>query len=69
MVGKLIAVLESIEKLPTYSYDSNSSTHYGLQILHRRLRFKLERSGKETKLIDRTGKPVEHPYCKHVPSK
>lgn len=61
LVAKLIAVLESIEKLPIYSYDANSSTHYGLQILHRRLRFKLERSDKEASLIDRTGMSLNSP--------
>ena len=55
LVTRLVSVLESIEKLPIYAYDNNSSAHYGLQILHRRLRFRLERSSKESALIDRTG--------------
>ncbi|XP_067942720.1 E3 ubiquitin-protein ligase HECTD1-like [Watersipora subatra] len=59
LVTRLVAVLESIEKLPTYMYDANSSTHYGLQILHRRMRFRLERSAKETTLIDRTERSLK----------
>jgi len=55
LVSKLISVLESTEKLPIYSYDTTSSAHYGLQILHRRVRFKLERASTEMGLIDRTG--------------
>ena len=34
LVRKLVAVLESIEKLPVYTYDSPSSG-YGLQVLYR----------------------------------
>ncbi|XP_014675759.1 PREDICTED: E3 ubiquitin-protein ligase HECTD1-like, partial [Priapulus caudatus] len=55
LVRKLIAVLESIEKLPVYLYDA-PGTSYGLQILTRRLRFRLERASGETSLIDRTGR-------------
>ena len=54
MVRKLVSVLESIEKLPVYLYD-NSQSGYGLQILTRRLRFRLERAPGENSLIDRTG--------------
>ncbi len=50
-----MSVLESIEKLPVYTYDSPGSG-YGLQILTRRLRFRLERSSGETALIDRSGR-------------
>ncbi|XP_053207496.1 E3 ubiquitin-protein ligase HECTD1-like isoform X2 [Panonychus citri] len=55
LVPKLVAVLESIEKLPVYIYDSPGSG-YGLQILTKRLRFRLERASGETALIDRTGR-------------
>ena len=55
LVKKLIAVLESIEKLPIYLYDNSTSSGYGLQILTRRLRFRLERAPGENGLIDRTG--------------
>ena len=59
MVGKLVAVLESIEKLPVYLYDSTSSG-YGLQILTRRLRFRLERAtGESSSLIDRSGRNLK----------
>ena len=37
LVRKLVMVLETIEKLPVYLYDS-SNGGYGLQILTRRLR-------------------------------
>ena len=55
LVRKLVAVLESVEKLPVYMYDAPSSG-YGLQILTRRLRFRLERATGESSLIDRTGR-------------
>uniref|UniRef100_A0A1Y1M238 E3 ubiquitin-protein ligase n=1 Tax=Photinus pyralis TaxID=7054 RepID=A0A1Y1M238_PHOPY len=58
LVHKLIAVLESIEKLPVYLYDSPGSG-YGLQILTRRLRFRLEKASGESTLIDRTGRGLK----------
>ncbi|XP_035233746.1 LOW QUALITY PROTEIN: E3 ubiquitin-protein ligase HECTD1-like, partial [Stegodyphus dumicola] len=58
LVQKLVAVLESIEKLPVYLYDTNGSGN-GLQILTRRLRFRLERAPGETALIDRSGRGLK----------
>ncbi|XP_049940581.1 E3 ubiquitin-protein ligase Ufd4 isoform X3 [Schistocerca serialis cubense] len=55
LVHKLVAVLESIEKLPIYLYD-NPGSGYGLQILTRRIRFRLEKAPGESSLIDRTGR-------------
>lgn len=54
---KLISVLESIEKLPVLLYDSGAG--YGLQILTRRLRFRLERAAGDSTLIDRTGRGLK----------
>jgi len=58
LVKKLVAVLETIEKLPIYLYDSNTAG-YGLQILTRRVRLRLERKPGETGLIDRTGRSLK----------
>merc|ERR1719228_2962843 len=58
LVKKLLSVLETIEKLPVYLYDS-SNGGYGLQILTKRLRFRLERGPGETGLIDRTGRALK----------
>ncbi|KAJ8045570.1 E3 ubiquitin-protein ligase HECTD1 [Holothuria leucospilota] len=58
LVRKLIAVLESIEKLPLFLYDGAGSA-CGLQVLTRRLRFRLERAPGETALIDRTGRTMK----------
>ncbi|XP_023216677.1 E3 ubiquitin-protein ligase HECTD1-like [Centruroides sculpturatus] len=58
LVKKLISVLESIEKLPVYLYDTPGSSS-GLQILTRRLRFRLERASGEQTLIDRTGRSLK----------
>ncbi|XP_058018181.1 E3 ubiquitin-protein ligase HECTD1 isoform X9 [Ahaetulla prasina] len=58
LIRKLIAVLESIERLPLHLYDSPGSS-YNLQILTRRLRFRLERASGETALIDRTGRMLK----------
>lgn len=43
LVRKLVSVLETIEKLPVLLYES-SGANYGLQVLTRRLRFRLEKS-------------------------
>lgn len=58
LVQKLVAVLESTEKLPIFIYDNHGSS-YGLQILTKRLRFRLERSPCETQLFDRTGRSLK----------
>lgn len=58
LVHKLIAVLESIEKLPVYLYDT-PGTGYGLQILTRRLRMRLEKAQGDSTLIDRTGRSLK----------
>lgn len=58
LVHKLISVLESIEKLPVYLYDT-PGTGYGLQILTRRLRFRLEKAAGESTLIDRSGRSLK----------
>ncbi|XP_050406417.1 E3 ubiquitin-protein ligase HECTD1 isoform X3 [Patella vulgata] len=58
MTRKLIAALESIEKLPVHNYDLPGSG-YGLQILTRKLRFRLERASGESTLIDRTGRSLK----------
>lgn len=58
LVQKLVAVLESIEKLPVYMYDSPGGS-YGLQILTKRLGFRLERAACEQTLFDRTGRNLK----------
>lgn len=58
LVQKLVAVLESTEKLPVFIYDAPGSG-YGLQILTKRLRFRLERSVCESTLFDRTGRTLK----------
>ncbi|XP_044749275.1 E3 ubiquitin-protein ligase Ufd4 isoform X2 [Coccinella septempunctata] len=58
LVHKLISVLESIEKLPIYLYDSPGYGH-SLQILTRKLRFRLEKAPGESSLIDRSGRGLK----------
>ncbi|XP_065332241.1 E3 ubiquitin-protein ligase HECTD1 isoform X2 [Cloeon dipterum] len=58
LVRKLVAVLESIEKFPVYLYDTPGAG-YGLQVLTRRLRFRLEKGVGESSLIDRTGRSLK----------
>uniref|UniRef100_UPI00358F986A E3 ubiquitin-protein ligase HECTD1-like n=1 Tax=Myxine glutinosa TaxID=7769 RepID=UPI00358F986A len=58
LVLKLISVLESIERLHLYQYDTPGSV-YNLQVLTRRLRLRLERAPGEMSLIDRTGRMLQ----------
>lgn len=58
LVQKLVSVLESTEKLPVFMYDAPGSG-YGLQILSKRLRFRLERAACESTLFDRTGRTLK----------
>ncbi|XP_062549272.1 E3 ubiquitin-protein ligase Ufd4 isoform X4 [Armigeres subalbatus] len=58
LVQKLVSVLESIEKLPVHMYDSPGGS-YGLQILTKRLSFRLERAACEQTLFDRTGRNLK----------
>ncbi|EDV98881.1 GH13561 [Drosophila grimshawi] len=58
LIQKLVAVLESTEKLPVFLYDA-PGTGYGLQILQKRLRFRLERASCESTLFDRTGRTLK----------
>ncbi|PAV66473.1 hypothetical protein WR25_22510 isoform C [Diploscapter pachys] len=68
LLQKLISVLESTEKFPQYLYDIPGGSSYGLQLLSRRLRMKLEMASSQTgnadpnkqqQLIDRTGKLIK----------
>ncbi|XP_043220195.1 E3 ubiquitin-protein ligase HECTD1-like [Amphibalanus amphitrite] len=58
LVRKLVSVLESIEKLQVYNYDS-TGTVSGLQVLQLRMRFRLERAASDSSLIDCTGRTLK----------
>ena len=57
LIRKLISILESIEKLPLYLYDTPSN--YGLQILSKRFRFQLNYQNQQQLFTDRTGKTLK----------
>lgn len=59
LVQKLVSVLESTEKLPVFMYLDAPGSGYGLQILTKRLRFRLERAACESTLFDRTGRTLK----------
>ncbi|EFO85309.1 hypothetical protein CRE_21657 [Caenorhabditis remanei] len=63
---KMVAVLEANEKFPQYLYDSPGGSSFGLQLLSRRVRTKLEMipraDGKENNdenLVNKTGKTIK----------
>lgn len=55
LVRKLIACLESVEKLPQWFYEVPSSS-FGFQLLTRRFRLRFEKAAHESALIDRSGR-------------
>jgi E3 ubiquitin-protein ligase HECTD1 len=57
LIRKLISILESIEKLPLFLYDTPSS--YGLQIFSKRFRFQLHYQNQQQLFTDRTGKSLK----------
>nr|CAB3252456.1 E3 ubiquitin-protein ligase HECTD1 [Phallusia mammillata] len=67
LVKKLISVLESIERLPVYLYDSQNSLTGGLHLLTRKLRFVLEckqplvgaKEKKDGGLVDYSGRTLK----------
>ncbi|CAF3926904.1 unnamed protein product, partial [Rotaria magnacalcarata] len=57
LIRKLVSILESIEKLPLFLYDTPSS--YGLQIFSKRFRFQLHYQNRQQLFTDRTGKSLK----------
>jgi E3 ubiquitin-protein ligase HECTD1 len=57
LIRKLISILESIEKLPLFLYDTPSN--YGLQIFSKRFRFQLQYQNQQQLFTDRTGKSLK----------
>ena len=57
LIRKLISILESVEKLPLFLYDTPSN--YGLQILSKRFRFQLHYQNQQQLFTDRTGKTLK----------
>ncbi|KAK5970210.1 E3 ubiquitin-protein ligase hecd-1 [Trichostrongylus colubriformis] len=56
---KMVSVLESTEKFPQYLYDTPGGSAFGLQLLSRRIRMKLEHAisdNDDKKLINRSGR-------------
>ncbi|CAF0944585.1 unnamed protein product [Adineta steineri] len=57
LIRKLISILESIEKLPLFLYDTPSN--YGLQIFSKRFRLQLQYQNQQQLFTDRTGKSLK----------
>jgi len=57
LIRKLISILESIEKLPLYLYDTPAT--YGLQMFSKRFRVQLQYQNQNQLFTDRTGKSLK----------
>lgn len=59
----MVLVLESVEKFPQCLYDAPGGSAFGLQLLTRRLRFRLEladaNSEHQKQLLDRTNRTMK----------
>lgn len=64
LVRALVAVLEAAERFPQYLYDTPGGSAFGLQLLNRRVRAKLELINGDAEkskhqLLDRSGRVVK----------
>ncbi|KHN87505.1 E3 ubiquitin-protein ligase HECTD1 [Toxocara canis] len=63
LVRKMVLVLETVEKFPQYLYDTPGGSSFGLQLLSRRIKLKLEqlnaKSCVQKQLLDRTGRTMK----------
>lgn len=57
LIGKLISILESIEKLPLFLYDA--PFNYGLQIFSKRFRFVIQYKNEQQLFTDQSGKSLK----------
>jgi len=57
LIRKLVSILESIEKLPLFLYDTPSN--FGLQIFSKRFRLQLYYQNQQQLFTDRTGKSLK----------
>lgn len=62
LVRKMVLVLETVEKFPQYLYDIPGGSSFGLQLLSRRIKLKLEHSSHANsgnQLLDRSGRTMK----------
>ncbi|KAK6110532.1 HECT-domain (ubiquitin-transferase) family protein [Brugia pahangi] len=63
LVCKMVSVLDSIEKFPQYLYDTPGGSSFGLQLINRRIKLKLEQFNSNTppqmQLLDRSGRTMK----------
>lgn len=57
LVRKLVAVLEAVEKLVVHTHEAPGQV-LNLQVIHRRLRFTLERAPSAAGLLDCSGRAL-----------
>ncbi|CAG9534153.1 unnamed protein product [Cercopithifilaria johnstoni] len=63
LVCKMVSVLDAIEKFPQYLYDTPGGSSFGLQLLNRRIKLKLEQFNPNTpsqmQLLNRSGRTMK----------
>uniref|UniRef100_A0A915PQB4 E3 ubiquitin-protein ligase n=1 Tax=Setaria digitata TaxID=48799 RepID=A0A915PQB4_9BILA len=63
LVCKMVSVLDAVEKFPQYLYDTPGGSSFGLQLLNRRIKLKLEQFNPNTlaqiQLLDRSGRSMK----------
>ncbi|KAL3982231.1 HECT-domain (ubiquitin-transferase) family protein [Acanthocheilonema viteae] len=62
LVRKMVSVLDAVEKFPQYLYDTPGGSSFGLQLLNRRIKLKLEQFNPNTpsqmQLLNRSGRTM-----------
>ncbi|MCP9265968.1 HECD1 [Dirofilaria immitis] len=63
LVRKMVSILDAIEKFPQYLYDTPGGSSFGLQLLNRRIKLKLEQFNPNTlsqmQLLNRSGRTMK----------
>uniref|UniRef100_A0A158Q903 E3 ubiquitin-protein ligase n=1 Tax=Elaeophora elaphi TaxID=1147741 RepID=A0A158Q903_9BILA len=63
LVCKMVSVLDAVEKFPQYLYDTPGGSSFGLQLLNRRIKLKLEQFDSnmpsQMQLLDRSGRTMK----------
>ncbi|EFO28334.2 hypothetical protein LOAG_00153 [Loa loa] len=63
LVCKMVSILEAVQKFPQYLYDTPGGSSFGLQLLNRRIKLKLEQFNPNTpcqmQLLDRSGRTMK----------
>ncbi|VDN05396.1 unnamed protein product [Thelazia callipaeda] len=63
LIGKIVSILDTVEKFPQYLYDTPGGSSFGLQLVNRRIKLRMEQLNPNTpsqiQLLDRSGRTMK----------